>query len=104
MAAASLDSADSISTTAAASSRTGVSHEPEPEPEHERAAAAAASAAAGAAVLIDFELGGLNYRGFDLCKLFRNDAGAIDTSNDGPLCTFLQEYRCGRTFFEPLFC
>ena len=45
------------------------------------------------AVLIDFELGGPNYRGFDLCKLFRNDAGAIDTTPDGPLRSFLREYR-----------
>jgi thiamine kinase-like enzyme len=45
------------------------------------------------AVLIDFELSGVNYRGFDLCKLFRNDAGAIDTSETGPLWSFLNEYR-----------
>ncbi len=45
------------------------------------------------AVLIDFELSGVNYRGFDLCKLFRNDAGAIDTSEAGPLWSFLNEYR-----------
>lgn len=45
------------------------------------------------AVLIDFELSGVNYRGFDLCKLFRNDAGAINTSPTGPLWSFLNEYR-----------
>eukprot|EP00667_Euglena_gracilis_P007472 EG_transcript_7544 len=27
--------------------------------------------------LIDFEIAGPNYRGFDLCKLFRNDAGPV---------------------------
>ena len=45
------------------------------------------------AVLIDFELSGVNYRGFDLCKLFRNDAGAINTSPTGPLWSFLNGYR-----------
>ena len=44
-------------------------------------------------VLIDFELAGPNFRGFDLCKLFRNDAGQIDIDPSGPLCTFLSEYR-----------
>jgi thiamine kinase-like enzyme len=45
------------------------------------------------AVLIDYELAGPNYRGLDLIKLFRNDAGPIDTGTEGPLAVFLTEYR-----------
>jgi streptomycin 6-kinase len=47
-------------------------------------------AVGGGAVLIDFELAGPNYRGFDLCKLFRNDKGGLA---EGPLHTFLAAYR-----------